>query len=179
MHIASTSRTNMKRPATATATATDTQDTNKRAKAGTTHTFSGSLKFVKHFATVDDSCTCHCRCGNALIGEGKVTDFCEAFEDAFNESDMVTMITLPNSTFDITDAFRARLLEEGYDAAYGARPLRRAIMRLVEDKLAESMLSGALRDDCHALLDVSAGDITVAVTVASAEPAVVKKTLNA
>ena len=43
---------------------------------------------------------------------------------------------------DVTDAFKERLVEEGYNPSYGARPLRRAVMRLLEDSLAEEGLSG-------------------------------------
>ena len=37
----------------------------------------------------------------------------------------------------VTERFKERLVEEGYNPSYGARPLRRAIMRLLEDTLAE------------------------------------------
>ena len=37
----------------------------------------------------------------------------------------------------VTDGFKERLVEEGYNPSYGARPLRRAVMRLLEDSLAE------------------------------------------
>lgn len=36
-------------------------------------------------------------------------------------------------TLTVSDAFKERLVEEGYNPAYGARPLRRAVMRLLED----------------------------------------------
>ncbi|NJL86777.1 MAG: ATP-dependent Clp protease ATP-binding subunit [Leptolyngbyaceae cyanobacterium SM1_1_3] len=51
-------------------------------------------------------------------------------------------------------AFRERLIAEGYDPSYGARPMRRAIARLIEDNLAEAILSGELEDGDTALLDV-------------------------
>ena len=38
-----------------------------------------------------------------------------------------------------------RLVDEGYNPAYGARPLRRAIMRLLEDSMAERMLAGDIK----------------------------------
>ncbi|KAJ1620683.1 P-loop containing nucleoside triphosphate hydrolase protein, partial [Pavlovales sp. CCMP2436] len=38
---------------------------------------------------------------------------------------------------ELSDAMRARLVDEGFDAQYGARPLRRAVQRLVEDVVAE------------------------------------------
>ena len=42
----------------------------------------------------------------------------------------------------------------GYNPAYGARPLRRAVMRLLEDSLAEEVLSGRIKDGDHAEVDV-------------------------
>jgi len=39
-----------------------------------------------------------------------------------------------------------RLVEEGFNPAYGARPLRRAIMRLIEDCLAERILCGDIKE---------------------------------
>merc|ERR1711939_97363 len=45
----------------------------------------------------------------------------------------------------VTEAFKERLVEEGYNPAYGARPLRRAVMRLLEDSLAEEFLAGRLK----------------------------------
>ena len=38
------------------------------------------------------------------------------------------------------------LVEKGYDEKYGARPLRRTIQNLVEDKLAEAVLEGRVRE---------------------------------
>ncbi len=49
-----------------------------------------------------------------------------------------------NVTLDIADATRQFLLEKGFDPKYGARPLRRTIQRMVEDRLADLMLEGVL-----------------------------------
>jgi len=54
----------------------------------------------------------------------------------------------------VTDAFKERLVEEGYNPAYGARPLRRAVMRLLEDSLAEEVLSGRIKNGDNALVDI-------------------------
>ncbi len=54
----------------------------------------------------------------------------------------------------VTDAFKERLVEEGYNPSYGARPLRRAVMRLLEDSLAEEVLSGRIKDGDNALVDI-------------------------
>ncbi len=54
----------------------------------------------------------------------------------------------------VTDSFKERLVDEGYNPSYGARPLRRAVMRLLEDSLAEEVLSGRIKDGDKALVDV-------------------------
>ncbi len=55
----------------------------------------------------------------------------------------------------VTDAFKERLVEEGYNPSYGARPLRRAVMRLLEDSLAEEFLSGRIGEGDSAVVDVN------------------------
>jgi ATP-dependent Clp protease ATP-binding subunit ClpC len=55
----------------------------------------------------------------------------------------------------VSEAFKERLVEEGYNPSYGARPLRRAVMRLLEDSLAEEFLSGRIGDGDSALVDVN------------------------
>jgi ATPases with chaperone activity, ATP-binding subunit len=57
-------------------------------------------------------------------------------------------------TLEVTEKFKDRLVEEGYNPSYGARPLRRAIMRLLEDSLAEEILSGRVKDGDVAVVDV-------------------------
>ncbi|QQE63783.1 ATP-dependent Clp protease ATP-binding subunit ClpC [Leptolyngbya sp. BL0902] len=54
----------------------------------------------------------------------------------------------------LSDAFREKLAQSGYDQRYGARPMRRAIARLVEDTLAEAILAGTLEEGDKVLLDV-------------------------
>ena len=46
----------------------------------------------------------------------------------------------------LTESFKELLIREGYDPSYGARPMRRAISRLVEDYLAEAILAGEVKD---------------------------------
>ena len=47
-------------------------------------------------------------------------------------------------TLELTPAANELLLREGYDAAYGARPLRRTIQRLIQDPLALQILEGGI-----------------------------------
>jgi ATP-dependent Clp protease ATP-binding subunit ClpB len=46
----------------------------------------------------------------------------------------------------LDDAARRYLADKGYDPAYGARPLKRTIQKLVQDPLAEMILSGRIHD---------------------------------
>ena len=55
----------------------------------------------------------------------------------------------------VTDRFKNRLVDEGYNPSYGARPLRRAVMRLLEDSLAEEVLSGKINAGDRAVVDVT------------------------
>nr|AYR05796.1 Clp protease ATP binding subunit [Lithothamnion sp.] len=63
---------------------------------------------------------------------------------------------------DVTERFKNRLVDEGYNPSYGARPLRRAVMRLLEDSLAEEVLSGRIKSGDSAVVDVTDdGRVTV------------------
>jgi len=65
-------------------------------------------------------------------------------------------------TLDVTDRFKDKVVDEGFSPAFGARPLRRAIMRLLEDNLAEKMLTGEIAEGTSAIMDVNAeGEIIV------------------
>ena len=49
-----------------------------------------------------------------------------------------------NITMEVTAEAKAKLVEDGYDPAYGARPLRRTIQRSVEDALSEEIIAGKI-----------------------------------
>ena len=59
----------------------------------------------------------------------------------------------------VTDAAKALLAKKGWDPQFGARPLRRAIQRNVEDELAEEMLKGRFGSGDHILADVDPDDV--------------------
>jgi len=59
----------------------------------------------------------------------------------------------------MTDAARDLLAEKGYDPQYGARPLRRAIQRLVEDPLSDDMLRGTFSQGDEITLDARDGQV--------------------
>jgi ATP-dependent Clp protease ATP-binding subunit ClpB len=58
---------------------------------------------------------------------------------------------------ELTDAARTRLVREGYDPAYGARPIKRAIQREVETKLAKLIVSGEVRENQTVWVDAEPG----------------------
>ncbi len=59
---------------------------------------------------------------------------------------------------EITDEARSRLAKEGYDPTYGARPLRRAIQRMVEDPLAEEFIRETFKEGDTVIIDVDPED---------------------
>jgi len=65
-------------------------------------------------------------------------------------------ISLKGIQLEVTDRFKTRLIDEGYNPSYGARPLRRAVMRLLEDSLAERVLSEEIKAGDTAVVDVGA-----------------------
>ena len=76
--------------------------------------------------------------------------------------DIFKRLTKQGISLKVTDKFKDRLIEEGYNPSYGARPLRRAIMRLLEDSLAEEILSGRVKDGDTAVVDVDeAGQVQI------------------
>jgi ATP-dependent Clp protease ATP-binding subunit ClpC len=63
-------------------------------------------------------------------------------------------ISIKGIQLEVTDRFKTRLIDEGYNPSYGARPLRRAVMRLLEDSLAEEVLSEKIKAGDTAVVDV-------------------------
>jgi ATP-dependent Clp protease ATP-binding subunit ClpB len=66
-------------------------------------------------------------------------------------------------SLEVTDRASAWIAEKGYDAAYGARPLRRVIQRHVEDPLALALLEGRYPEGATVVVDVGEdGDLRLA-----------------
>ena len=64
-------------------------------------------------------------------------------------------------TIDFSDDLRDFLADEGFDPAFGARPLKRAIQRYVENTLAEYMLSNYNKDETNLHLDIKDKQVQV------------------
>jgi len=61
----------------------------------------------------------------------------------------------------VTDRVREYLAREGFDPIYGARPLKRAIQRLLQDPLARRLLDGELQEGDRILADIQGGEIVL------------------
>lgn len=64
-------------------------------------------------------------------------------------------------TLDVSDKAIKWLAEKGYDAVFGARPLKRLITSSVEDKIADLILAGKVGEGSTVHIDVSGKDLTV------------------
>ena len=73
-------------------------------------------------------------------------------------------------TLELTPKARRHIFETGYDRAYGARPLKRAIQRMVQDPLAIKILSGEVRHGDHVVVDTKGAALTFNVTGHEAVP---------
>ena len=71
-------------------------------------------------------------------------------------------------SLEVTQAAREYLGEKGYDPNFGARPLRRLIQNVIEDKLSEELLAGNLNSGDTAVVDVEDGEIVAKARVALA-----------
>ena len=68
-----------------------------------------------------------------------------------------------NITLDITKKAKQALLEKGTDLKYGARPLRRAIQRYIEDDISEKILRKEIQDGQNIKVDVKNNEFTFSI----------------
>jgi ATP-dependent Clp protease ATP-binding subunit ClpB len=71
--------------------------------------------------------------------------------------DLERLLADRHITIDLTEAARHQLFTAGYDRAYGARPLKRAIQRLIQDPLAMKILDGEVLHGDHVRIDGGKG----------------------
>ena len=60
-----------------------------------------------------------------------------------------------NITITVTDKMKEHILEKGYNTKFGARPLRRAIQKYVEDEISEAYLRGVLKEGSSVNVDIN------------------------
>jgi ATP-dependent Clp protease ATP-binding subunit ClpC len=77
-------------------------------------------------------------------------------------------LTEHNISVELTEAARSWLAKEGYDPAFGARPLRRAIQKYVESPLSVELLGGKFKDGATVQVDVDEKENKLVFTTAQA-----------
>ncbi|VXD19874.1 ATP-dependent Clp protease ATP-binding subunit clpA homolog [Planktothrix serta PCC 8927] len=76
--------------------------------------------------------------------------------------ELLARLTEREITLTVSERFKDHLVNVGFDPKYGARPLRRALMNLLEDALAEALLAGTIKDGDRAFVDVDPeGKVTI------------------
>jgi len=80
-----------------------------------------------------------------------------------------TLLAERKMTLRLTDAAKALIAEEGYDPAYGARPLKRSIQRLVQNPLAVRVLEGEFEDGDTIVVDREPGSMQLSFRAAGRE----------
>ncbi len=71
-----------------------------------------------------------------------------------------------NFSIETTVAAKDFLLERGWDAQYGARPLKRAIQKYIEDELAEQIIQTKPAEHSHIVIDYVDGDTKMTIKIA-------------
>src|SRR6202789_2500351 len=82
------------------------------------------------------------------LGESQLTHIVD-----LRLADLQKLLVDRKITLELTDAARAAIFKAGYDRAYGARPLKRAIQRMVQDPLAMRILDGRVLHGDHVQID--------------------------
>jgi ATP-dependent Clp protease ATP-binding subunit ClpB len=108
----------------------------------------------KHFRPeflnrVDDTVVFH------PLGESQLTHIVD-----LRLAELQKMLADRKITLELTDAARAAIFKAGYDRAYGARPLKRAIQRLVQDPLAMKILNGSVLHGDRVKIDAGTAGLT-------------------
>jgi ATP-dependent Clp protease ATP-binding subunit ClpB len=78
-------------------------------------------------------------------------------------AELQNMLADRKITLDLSDAARKAIFKAGYDKAYGARPLKRAVQRLVQDPLAVKILDGSILHGNHVVVDAGKSGLTFQV----------------
>lgn len=75
--------------------------------------------------------------------------------------DLVKRLDKLNITVKITDEAKAYIADKGYDPQFGARPLKRAIQKLIEDRVSEELLKGTIHAGSHVEIDLRNDELVV------------------
>jgi len=93
------------------------------------------------------------------LGENEIVDIVGLFFQ-----DIVAKVAERDITLELTEAAKILIAKAGFDPVYGARPLKRALYEIVEDRLADLILSGEVHEGSKVVFDAIAEEITVKVS---------------
>ncbi|HZF70403.1 ATP-dependent Clp protease ATP-binding subunit [Sulfuricurvum sp.] len=92
------------------------------------------------------------------LGEAQILSIVDLFF-----ADIAAKVEERDITLTLTDAAKRYVAQAGFDPVYGARPLKRALYEIVEDRLADLILGGEVEEGSSVTFDVRDNEITVAV----------------
>lgn len=92
------------------------------------------------------------------LGESQILSIVDLFF-----ADIMAKVEERNITLSLTDAAKRHIAEAGFDPVYGARPLKRALYEIVEDRLADLILGGEVTEGSSVAFDAVGGEITVSM----------------
>ncbi len=93
------------------------------------------------------------------LGENEIEGIVEIF---FQE--IAKKVIERDITITMSDAARTLIAQAGFDPVYGARPLKRALYEIIEDRLADLILSGEVQEGNTVTFDAQNDEITVAIS---------------
>jgi ATP-dependent Clp protease ATP-binding subunit ClpC len=91
--------------------------------------------------------------------------------------DVAKRLTEKRIAFELTQKAKEFLAEKGYNPTFGARPLKRAIQKYLEDPLAEEILKGQFAKNCHVTVDGGTED-NLSFEIKAGEEDKIKKSLK-
>ena len=92
------------------------------------------------------------------LGEGQIKSIVDLFFAMIAKK-----VEERNIVIELTDAAKSVIAEAGFDPVYGARPLKRALYEIVEDRLADLILGGEVTEGSHVVFDAEHETITVRI----------------
>jgi ATP-dependent Clp protease ATP-binding subunit ClpB len=92
------------------------------------------------------------------LGESQILSIVDLFF-----ADIMAKVEERNISLTLTDAAKRHIAQAGFDPVYGARPLKRALYEIVEDRLADLILGGEVIEGSSVAFDAVDDEITVSV----------------
>ncbi|MDP3301216.1 MAG: AAA family ATPase [Sulfuricurvum sp.] len=93
------------------------------------------------------------------LGESQILSIVDLFF-----ADIMAKVEERNIALSLTDAAKRHIAQAGFDPVYGARPLKRALYEIVEDRLADLILGGEVIEGSSVAFDAVGDEITVSVS---------------